>query len=111
MKITAYLKPHCGWSNGVRAILAKYNLEYEEKDIINYPHIYAEMVQKSGHNLSPCVEVDGIMLADVSGEEVEQYMLSNKLVQPTDRKAETPTDQGCSHEDHDETQSQSIHFP
>ena len=43
MKITAYLKPQCGWSNGVRAILAKYNLEYEDRDVINNPEIYAEM--------------------------------------------------------------------
>ena len=26
MNIKAYLKPSCGWSNGVRAILRKHNL-------------------------------------------------------------------------------------
>ena len=26
-EITAYLKTHCGWSAGVRAVLAKYNLK------------------------------------------------------------------------------------
>src|SRR4051812_16828790 len=35
MKIKAYLKPSCGWSNGVRAILRKHNLPYEDIDIIN----------------------------------------------------------------------------
>jgi hypothetical protein len=33
-----------------------------------------------GQPLSPCVEIDGVMLADVSGEEVENYLLSNDLV-------------------------------
>ena len=33
--IIAYMKPVCGWSNGVRAIFAKYGLEYEDRDIIN----------------------------------------------------------------------------
>ena len=33
-QIVAYLKTHCGWSAGVRAVLAKYGLPYEEKDII-----------------------------------------------------------------------------
>ena len=47
-------------------------LEYKDLDIINNPDIYAEMVEKSGQNLSPCVEVNGVMLADVSGEEVEE---------------------------------------
>ncbi|RYD35961.1 MAG: glutaredoxin, partial [Verrucomicrobiaceae bacterium] len=31
-KITAYLKTFCGWSEGVRAIMRKYELPYEEKD-------------------------------------------------------------------------------
>ena len=33
-EITAYLKTWCGWSEGVRAIMRKYELPYEEKDII-----------------------------------------------------------------------------
>ena len=79
MKIKAYLKPQCGWST-IRAIMDKYSLSFEDLDIINNQHIYAEMVEKSGQPLSPCVEVDGVMLADVSGEEVENYLITNKLV-------------------------------
>ena len=36
-KIIAYLKPSCGWSQGVRAIMRKYELPYEDRDIINDP--------------------------------------------------------------------------
>ncbi len=79
-KIVAYLKPVCGWSNGVRAVLQKYGLEYEDKDIINDRANYSEMVRKSGQPLSPCVEIDGVMLADVSGEEVEQYLIEKGYV-------------------------------
>ena len=71
MKIKTYLKPHCGWSRGVRAIMEKYELDYEDLDIVNNSDLYKEMVEKSGQPLSPCVEIDGVMLADVSGEEVE----------------------------------------
>lgn len=95
MKIKAYLKPHCGWSNGVRAILRKHNLPYEDVDIISNRANYAEMVEKSGQPLSPCVEVDGVMLADVSGEEVENYLLSNDLVKPSDALTDFPTNAGC----------------
>jgi hypothetical protein len=56
---------------------------YEDRDVINNPSIYAEMVQKSGQSLSPCVEVNGHMLADVSGDEVEAYLLKAGVVQPT----------------------------
>src|SRR5260370_16903401 len=30
--ITAYLKPACGWSQGVRAMLRKYSLPCEDRD-------------------------------------------------------------------------------
>ena len=79
-KIVAYLKPVCGWSNGVRAVLRKHGLEFEDKDIINDRTVYSEMVRKSGQPLSPCVEIDGEMLADVSGPEVEEYLVSKGLV-------------------------------
>ncbi len=98
MNIKAYLKPHCGWSNGVRAILRKYGLAFEDCDIFNNPDLYAEMVRKSGQPLSPCVEIDGAMLADVSGEEVENYLLANNLVRPSATVPEAPISSGCSPE-------------
>ena len=94
-KVIAYLKPTCGWSQGVRAVLRKYDVPFEDRDIINDPVQRQEMVQKSGQPLSPCVEINGHMLADVSGSEVEAYLLAQALVQPTDRPMETPIDQPC----------------
>jgi glutaredoxin len=110
MIIKAYLKPSCGWSNGVRAILRKYSLPYEDIDIINNRAHYAEMVQKSGQPLSPCVEIDGIMIADVSGEEVENYLLSNDLVKPAATEADVPTNAGCSDEEHAKMATKTIRF-
>ena len=95
---------------GVRAIMSKYALDFEDIDIINSRENYAEMVAKSGQPLSPCVEVDGVMLADVSGEEVENYLLSNSLVQPTQTETDAPTNQACSDEDHTKMQSESVRF-
>ena len=110
MKIKSYLKPSCGWSNGVRAILGKYGLEYEDIDIINNRDSYAEMVRKSGQPLSPCVEIDGVMLADVSGEEVENYLLSNELVKPTVAAAAAPVNAGCSDEEHAKMATKTVRF-
>ncbi|NBD38438.1 MAG: glutaredoxin [Verrucomicrobia bacterium] len=110
MEIVAYLKPTCGWSSGVRAILKKYSLSYTDKDIINDPANYEEMVRKSGQPLSPCVEVDGVMLADVSGEEVENYLLSNNLVEASNEATEVPTNAPCTDEEHARMQSKTIRF-
>jgi glutaredoxin len=110
MKIIAYLKPTCGWSMGVRAIMNKYGLEYEDRDIINNSVQYAEMVGKSGQPLSPCVEIDGHMLADVSGEEVENYMLSNQLISANSTEPEAPTNASCTDEEHEAMRSKTIRF-
>ena len=96
--IIAYLKPTCGWSQGVRAVLRKYDLPFEDRDIINDPVQRQEMIERTGQMLSPCVEVNGHMLADVSGDEVEAYLLSSGLVTPNERKPEAPTNQACAHE-------------
>jgi len=110
MTIKAYLKPSCGWSNGVRAILRKHGLAFEDIDIINNRESYAEMVRKSGQPLSPCVEVDGVMLADVSGEEVENYLLSNDLVKATDSQVDVPTNAGCTDEEHAKAAAKPVRF-
>src|SRR6476620_3722902 len=99
--ITAYLKTTCGWSNGVRAVLAKYDLPYTEKDIIQNPAFRWEMETKSGQPLSPCVEINGQMLADISGEEVERYLTDNKLVQASDAATDVPTNAPCPTEQHE----------
>jgi monothiol glutaredoxin len=100
-KITAYLKTFCGWSEGVRAVMRKYGLAYEEKDIIKNPAFRWEMEQRSGQSLSPCVEIDGHMLADVSGEEVEKWMIGNGYLQASDAEPDAPINSSCTDEQHE----------
>ena len=99
-EITAYVKTQCGWSNGVRAVLKKYDLPYTEKDIIQNPAFRWEMEQKSGQPLSPCVEVNGTMVADISGEELEQYLLQQGLVGKPTATTNVPLNAPCSDAQH-----------
>ena len=96
MNIRAYLKPHGVWSRGVRAIMRKYDLPFA---LAALPEIqaqkYEEMVRRSGQPLSPCVEIDGVMLVDVSGEDVENYLLANDLVKSNDARTGEPAQVGC----------------
>lgn len=110
MQIKAYLKPSCGWSNGVRAIFKKYQLSFEDVDIINQAANYAEMVERSGQRLSPCVVIDGVMLADVSGDEVEKYLLEKGLVKNVDLATDVPTNAPCSDEEHAKQRAKNIRF-
>lgn len=100
IEITAYLKTFCGWSEGVRAIFRKYALDYVEKDIIKNPAFRWEMEQKSGQPLSPCVMVNDTMLADVSGEEVEAWLIESGLLEKSDVAADAPIDSACTDEQH-----------
>jgi len=99
-EITAYLKTHCGWSRGVRAVFEKYELPFTEKDIIQNPNYRFEMEQLSGQPLSPCVVINGAMLADISGEEVEAYMLQNSIVGDSSKSTNVPLNAPCSDEEH-----------
>ncbi|MBL6921325.1 MAG: glutaredoxin [Akkermansiaceae bacterium] len=100
-QITAYLKTFCGWSEGVRAIMRKYEIPFDEKDIIKNPAFRWEMEQKTGQPLSPCVEVNGEMLPDVSGEEVEAFLLEKGLVVSSETEPDAPIDSSCSPEQHE----------
>jgi monothiol glutaredoxin len=105
-KIIAYLKPHCGWSQGVRAVLGKYRLSFEDRDIWNDPRQRLEMIQKSGQELSPCVEVNGKMLADISGEELEGWLINSGLISKDHAPAGVPINAPCA--DHGEVTSTPI---
>ena len=100
-EITAYLKTHCGWSEGVRSIMRKHDLSFEEKDITANPAFRWEMEQKSGQPLSPCVEVNGTMIADISGEELEQYLLQNGLIGEPAGTTDVPLNAPCSDAQHE----------
>ena len=99
-KIIAYMKPQCGWSNGVRAILKKYELEYEDRDIINNPNNYAEMVQKSGQPLQPTLDIGGRMVADISGEELEAWLIKEGVVNQSGNSVDVPINSACTDEEH-----------
>ena len=81
--------------------MRKYELEYDEKDIIANPAFRWEMEQKTGQPLSPCVEINGKMLPDVSGEEVEAWMVENGLVKVSETEPDAPIDTSCSPEQHE----------
>ena len=87
--------------------MRKYDLAWEEKDVVNNHEHRAEMIERSGQMLQPCVEINGNMLADVSGDEVEAWILSNNIVQATDVEADAPTNHPCADE---MPQGQTIQF-
>ena len=99
-EIVAWLKPSCGWSRGVRAVLDKYGLEYEDRDVVNEPSNYMEMIRVTGQRYQPSLMINGEALPDISGEELEEWLIESGLVNVSDEDADAPIDRGC--EDHGE---------
>jgi len=87
-------------------VLGKYNLAFEDRDIWNDPNQRLEMIQKSGQELSPSVEVNGQMLADISGEELEAWLIKNEVVSKDTAPVDVPINAPCA--DHGEVISTPI---
>ena len=58
------------------------------------------MEQRTGQPLSPCVEINGHILPDISGEEVEAWMTANSLLTRSDAAADAPTNSACTDAQH-----------
>ena len=66
--VIAYLKQQCGWSRGIREVLGKYEIEYDERQIHD-PVNFQEMVDKTNQTNQPCVQLnEESILVDISGE-------------------------------------------
>jgi len=48
------------------------------------------MVTRSGQPLQPTLEIDGHILPDVSGEEVEGWLIENGYVKPSTTATDVP---------------------
>ena len=97
-QVTIYSTPTCHFCNLAKEFFTENNVPYTEHNVAADIEKRQEMIEKSGQMLSPCVEINGEMLADISGDEVEAYLISQKLVTPNDRGAGAPTNSGCAHE-------------
>ena len=63
----------------MRTVLDRAGLQYEELDITSDRKAFEEMVAKSRQYASPCVEINGVMLVDVAGAEVEAWLRQRGL--------------------------------
>ena len=79
----------------MRAVLRKYDLPFDDRDVINNAEYYQEMVTRSGQPLQPTLEIDGKILADVSGEEVEGWLIENGYVKSSATVTDVPTNAAC----------------
>lgn len=79
--LIVYWRPTCPWAGQVRELLQKHGVAYEARDIVGNAEFFREMVRKTGQEKSPCVELDGEIIADVGGGEVAEWLAKKGLIE------------------------------
>ncbi len=74
MKITLYKKSGCPWAAAVMGFLNELSVPYELRNITTHPAYAQEVKTKSGKSISPTLDIDGVILADASVEDVAKAL-------------------------------------
>ena len=64
------------------------------------------MVQKTGQTLQPCVQFDNVILADVDGEELQDYLDEHEFKQVAEGDPNVPLDRSCTDAEHESMRKQ-----
>ena len=78
MRIRLFIKPYCPWCHKAMHWLDERGIKYETLDVIADAEAFDEMVELSGQELAPVIDVDGEVLADFGPEELEKFWESLK---------------------------------
>jgi glutaredoxin len=72
-KVRLFIKPYCGWCHKAERWLDQHGIDYETVDVIADEAAYDEMIQLSGQELAPVIEVDGEILADFGPDQLADF--------------------------------------
>ena len=74
MKVTLYKKSGCPWAAAVAGFLNELNVPIEVKNVTTHPQYAKEVEKKSARCISPTLDIDGVILADASVEDVAKVL-------------------------------------
>lgn len=72
--IILYTKKGCPFCDGVRELLNEKKVIFEEREVLSNPKYYQELVEKSGQQLTPTLDIDGEIIPDSDRDEVFAYL-------------------------------------
>ena len=72
-RIRLFIKPYCGWCHKAERWLKQRGIDYEPVNVMADESAYDEMIQLSGQELAPVIEVDGKILADFGPEQLADF--------------------------------------
>jgi glutaredoxin len=72
-KVRLFVKPYCGWCHKAERWLDQHEIDYETVDVISDEAAYDEMINLSGQELAPVIDVDGEILADFGPDQLARF--------------------------------------
>jgi glutaredoxin 3 len=72
-RVRLFIKPYCGWCDKAERWLDQHGIDYEPIDVIADEAAYDEMIQLSGQELAPVIDVDGEILADFGPDQLAKF--------------------------------------
>ena len=72
-RIRLFIKPYCGWCHKAIQWLEERGIEYDKIDVIADETAFDEMIQLSGQELAPVIEVEGNVLADFGPDQLAEF--------------------------------------
>ena len=72
-KVRLFIKPYCGWCHKAVRWLDQNGIDYQTVDVIADEAAFDEMIQLSGQELAPVIDVDGRILADFGPEQLGEF--------------------------------------
>jgi glutaredoxin 3 len=73
MRVRLFIKPFCPWCHQAMRWLDQRGIAYETLDVLEDDEARAEMFRLSDQDLAPVIEVDGKVLADFGGDELDEW--------------------------------------
>ncbi len=74
MNIIIYTKTGCPWCKGAMDLLHGKNIPFEEREVRGNEQFYKELVDKSGQDKTPTLDIDGEILADLDADQIAAHL-------------------------------------
>jgi glutaredoxin len=77
-QVRLFIKPFCSWCHQATRWLDAHGVVYDTIDVYADEAAFDEMVQLSGQELAPVIQVDGKVLADFGSDELDEWWYKQK---------------------------------
>jgi len=74
MKVKVYSTPSCPWCHKVKEFLKENNIEFEDINVAENQDAAREMIEKSGQQGVPVIDVDGNMVVGFNEPKLRELL-------------------------------------